>query len=421
MRLNSYCARKLCVGLATIACLLGCGISALADEVYVHNKSFKRVVYVESNLYAPLGQFMKAMRVGASVSQDGRLLLNDEFNEFNVAELEKNLTSQESAWTDPNTKFFEAEYGGVVFPIAYIQRDNEIWVPVRQIAERLGFTVKDNKATGIIDIIAPRAINSADRAAAEDLKAEKAAQIERTEQILAARRAEKLKRQKEEAEQAKKAAAQKKKAAQAAASNNTNTVRRKRVTYSAEGDFPSEFNNDEALSGVSPRRISRSSSSAQRVEPQSKSAEASYPKAKPRPKKKTADKTAKPAPKSSEIQPSAQVEKKKETSVKPKSPEVLPFVSYTNPQVSANYGDGSIEYSVSIFNRSAVEAKKVSAVLYVTDSSGKKIITKREELGTMPSGTTRVIKGSGRHPLRGSIPRTSYYLEVELNWEGRRL
>ena len=110
-------------------------------------------------------------------------------------------------------------------------------------------------------------------------------------------------------------------------------------------------------------------------------------------------------------------EKKQETSqVEPVK--VVPFVSYSNPQVSANYGDGNIEYSVNIFNRSAAEAKKVSVVLSVVDNNGSKVFTKREELGTVGAGETRILKGTGRHPLRSSIPRISYYLEVELNWEG---
>ena len=45
-----------------------------ADEVYVRNKPFKRVVYIDSSLYAPLGQFVQAMRMGVTTSENGHLL-----------------------------------------------------------------------------------------------------------------------------------------------------------------------------------------------------------------------------------------------------------------------------------------------------------------------------------------------------------
>lgn len=415
MSLSLYSVRGWCVGLAAFACLFGCSMPVSADEVYVRNKPFKRVVYIDYSLYAPLGQFVQAMRMGVTTSENGHLLFVADSVVSQNKEIEDLLVDRKSAWASGETKLLEAEYDGVVFPMAYVWRDNEVWVPVRLLAERLGFTVSDNKATGIIDIIAPRPISYTDRLAAEELKAEKAAQVERAEQILAARRSEKLKRQKEEAEEARKAAAQKKKAAAVVANN----IKRKRVTYSAEGDFPSEFNNDAALAGVTPRRVGRSSASATGVKSAKKSeSEGSYPKAKPRPKKK---KNAQASAKAQKVaEPKSEVkstEKKQETSqVEPVK--VVPFVSYSNPQVSANYGDGNIEYSVNIFNRSAAEAKKVSVVLSVVDNNGSKVFTKREELGTVGAGETRILKGTGRHPLRSSIPRISYYLEVELNWEG---
>lgn len=416
MSLDFYSVRRWCVGLAAFACLLGSALPVSADEVYVRNKPFKRVIYVDSALYAPLEQFIQAMHVGVSVSENGRLLFAATPAEKQKLEVKGALAEQAPGWATQEAKLLEAEYDGVVFPIAYIWRDNEVWVPVRLLAERLGFAVKDNKATGIIDIIAPRPISSADRLAAEELKAEKDAQVKRAEQILAARRAEKLKRQKEEAEEARKAAAQKKKNAAVA----TNNVKRKRVTYSAEGDFPSEFNNDAALAGVTPRRVGRASATAPKVKSaQSDASEGSYPKAKPRPKKKKNSQASAAAPKKAETKPEVKKAEKKQEVAQAELVKAVPFVSYSNPQVSANYGDGSIEYSVSIFNRSAVEAKKASAVLSVVDSNGRKVFTKREELGTLRAGETKNIKGTGRHPLRGSIPRISYYLEVELNWEGR--
>lgn len=416
MSLGLYSVRRWCVGLAAFACLLGSSsMPVSADEVYVRNKPFKRVIYVDSSLYAPLGQFVQAMRMGVTTSENGHLLFVTGSAGFQNRETEEALVGRESAWASSEAKFLEAEYDGVVFPMAYIWRDNEVWVPIRLLAERLGFTVSDNKATGIIDIIAPRPISQADRLAAEELKAEKAAKVERAEQILATRRAEKLKRQKEEAEQARKAAAQKKKAAAAA----TNNVKRKRVTYSAEGDFPSEFNNDAALAGVTPRRVGRPSTSATSVKSAKKSdSEGSYPKAKPRPKKKNAQASAK-TQKIAEPKPKVKSTEKKQEVSQVEAVKAVPFVSYSNPQVSANYGDGNIEYSVNIFNRSAVEAKKVSVILSVVDNNGSKVLTKREELGTVGAGETKTLRGTGRHPLRSSIPRISYYLEVELDWEGR--
>ncbi len=415
MSLSFYSVRRWCVGLAAFACLLGSASSVYADEVYVRNKPFKRVIYVDSALYAPLKQFVQAMHVKVSVSENGRLLFAAASSNRQNIEIGEALVDQEPGWATQEAKLLEAEYDGVVFPIAYVWRDNEVWVPVRLLAERLGFAVKDNKTTGIIDIIAPRPISSADRLAAEDLKAEKAAQVKRAEQVLAARRAEKLKRQKEEAEEARKAAQKKKKASTA-----TNNVKRKRVTYSAEGDFPSEFNDDAALAGVAPRRTGRASAVATKVKAtQSNASEGSYPKAKPRPKKKKNSQASTAAPKKAETKPEVKKAEKKPEASPTESIKAVPFVSYSNPQVSANYGDGNIEYSVNIFNRSAAEAKKVSVVLSVVDSNGGKVFTKREELGTVGAGETKNLKGTGRHPLRSSIPRISYYLEVELNWEGR--
>ncbi len=416
MSLGFYSVRGWCVGLAAFACLLGSSLPVSADEVYVRNRPFKRVIYVDANLYAPLASFVQAMHMGVSISENGRLLFVANSVELPNEKTEEALVGRKPAWVSGEAKFLEAEYDGVIFPMAYVWRDNEVWVPVRLLAERLGFVVNDNKATGIIDIVAPRPISYEDRLAAEELKAEKAAQVKRAEQILAARRAEKLKRQKEEAEQARKAAAQKKKAA----ANMANNVKRKRVTYSAEGDFPSEFNNDIALAGVTPRRVGRPSASASSVKPAKKAdSEGSYPKAKPRPKKKKNAQASTKAQKVAESKPKVKSTEKKQEASPVEPVKAIPFVSYSNPQVSANYGNGDIEYSVDIFNRSAVEAKKVSAVLSVVDSSGSKVFTRREELGTVGAGEVKTLKGTGRHPLRSSIPRISYYLEIELTWEGR--
>ncbi len=417
MSLSFYSVRSWGLGLAALVCWLGSSLPVSADEVYVRNKPFKRVVYIESSLYAPLKQFVQAMRLGVSTSEDGRLLFYSAPNDWSSADVERALGGQESGWAARENKLLEAEYSNVVFPIAYVWHDNEVWVPVRLLAERLGFTVSDNKSTGIIDIIAPRPISSADRLAAEELKAEKAARVERAEQILATRRAEKLKRQEEEAQEAKKIAAQKKKAASASASSNN--VKRKRVTYSAEGDFPSEFNDDAALSETTPRRVGGASRAAANIKATPQELDGgSYPKAKARPKKKKAQ----PATTASKVAESKPVVKDTEAKSETSSVEpvkAIPFVSYSHPQVSANYGDGTLQYSVDIFNRSATEAKKVSAVLSVVDSSGHKVLTKREELGTVGAGETKILKGTGRHPLRNSIPRVSYYLEIELDWEGR--
>ncbi|MGM9998718.1 MAG: hypothetical protein ACI38Q_04915 [Candidatus Bruticola sp.] len=413
MRLTFGFTQKICVCLAAAVCLSAAPVQA--DEVYVRNKPFKQVVYVESSLYAPLYSLVKAMRSGISVNNDGRLIFVPEADSLSASEFESALTVRGWLSASQSEGVFESEYDQTVFPVPYIKRGGEIWVPVRLISERLGFTIKNYPATGIIDIVAPRPISNQDRLAAEELKAEKAAQVKRAEKVLAVRRAEKIKRRQQEAEEAKKAALNKKKAAK----NKTNDsagVKRRRVSYSAEGDFPSEFDDDAALLHVTaPGKATHTGGAAVQTKPVEEGS--TYPKAKPKAVKKNEPSNKKTA---AEVKP--KVETQEEAAQVSSSPVVqaVPFVAYTMPKVSANYGDGTMNYSVTIVNRSKAEAKNISVVLCVTDGSDRKLITKNENIGNLQPGEEKVLTGQGRHPLRGSMPRTSYHLDVDLNWGGRQ-
>ncbi|MGM9991399.1 MAG: hypothetical protein ACI376_00890 [Candidatus Bruticola sp.] len=411
MRLTFGLTPKICVCLAAAVCLSASPVRA--DEVYMRNRPFKRVVYVESNLYAPLYSFMKAMRAGLAINKDGRLIFVPEADSMSYADIDSSLTVRNRLPSSQNEGVFEAEHEQMVFPVPYVIRDGEMWVPIRLISERLGFTVKSYPVTGIIDITAPRSINRQDRLAAEELKAEKTAQVQVAEQVLAARRAEKIKRKQQEAEEAQKKALTKKKAA-ASKKASSNGVKRRRVSYSAEGDFPSEFDNDIALLQSSTyRKTVQTRTNVENTKSASESA--SYPKAKPRAVKKVKEAQQKAV----EVKPKIEAQEQKAQASASSVSQVLPFVAYTMPKVSANYGNGNMDYSVTIVNRSKVEAKNISVILCVTDSSGQKLITKTENIGSLLPGEEKLITGQGRHPLRGSMPRTSYYLNVDLNWDGR--
>ena len=101
-----------------------------------------------------------------------------------------------------------------------------------------------------------------------------------------------------------------------------------------------------SLSGVTPRRTGRVATATAKVKAtQSNASEGSYPKAKPRPKKKKNSQASTAAPKKAETKPEVKKTEKKPEASPTESIKAVPFVSYSNPQVSANYGDGNIEFS----------------------------------------------------------------------------
>lgn len=406
------------VGLA-LACLWGGSLPLAAEEVYIHNRPFKRVLYQERSLYAPLEELLQALRVTYRVRADGRVFFQREAPSAPQASILTGGGAEGQGGLNVKapreieagrieTSTFTAEYAGVVFPVEGMMRDGEVWVPVRQLAEHLGLEVKSNPQTGIIDILRPRQITDSDRWAAQELAQLKEERIEAAEELLAERRAQKIARQQEAAKKAAQAKAKK-----SPAKKSTNQIKRKRVTVSAEGDFPSQFNDDIALQGVTPRRAARRAAPAtpRQSAPQlGQSPDGTvYPKAAPRPKAKAKQAAPQAAPKKAESAPKAQ-------STPAPAPPGPPFVAYSNPQVQVDYSNGDFNYSATLLNRSQSTARQVWADLQVKDSSGQVVSSQRVQAGDLEPGQSRQVSGRGRHPQRGSMPRSGYYLDVKLEW-----
>ena len=264
--------------LLTAASLMWGGADwAQAEDIYVRNRPFEQIIYVDSEPYAPLTAYTRALRVRGQLTTQGRIVLsfepakrkneqvpqNDLLNA--VPQYLRNISATSEANhqkgsvepavpsetveqpvqnVEPSAKVFEAEYDGLVFPVPYIWYEEEPWVPVGLLAKRLGFRVEENSATGIIDILVPRLINENDRTAAQELEAEKEAKLKEAEGILQKRHQEKIKKQKEAEERARQEEAKRR---EEAAKKPRSSVERRRVTVSDEGDFPSEFNSDPSL------------------------------------------------------------------------------------------------------------------------------------------------------------------------------
>lgn len=376
------------------------GLPALGDDIFVRNVPFKRAVYAENLLYVPMADFMRALRMHWAVDPGTKRLL-----------FRPDLT--EGGDMLPEEPIFEGEYEGTVFPVNGLIYEGEIWIPARFVAERLGFGVNSNASTGIIDIVKSRSISQADRDCARELQEEHEAKVKRAEEILAARRAEKKARLQREAEEAEEAA--RKKAAEKAAAKRSPV--KKSAKSVSEGSFPAEFDEyeDTGEAAVKPRRAKAVSEDG-----------GSYPRSKSGSGAKAKKKAQASAAEKTELTPAAKetAAEKADTDTEAaqgdKEAEDIPaaaFVTYMAPLAEADYSTGDFKLSAEICNRSETEARNVNAVLSVFDFNGKTIIKKSVHVGTLAPGQSVVVKESGRHPQRGSMPRGNYELKVELNWD----
>ncbi len=191
-----------------VASLVGmffCASVAQAQSVYVHNKPLAHAADVGGTVYVPFNELMKSLNCGWNIS-DGVVKVNT--NGF-----------------DGPTLFLDSfclQVGGKSVDVKGLMRDDQVWVPVR-LARELGCEVNYNKATQIIDVVAPRLISDSDRAAQ--------AEVDKA-------RAEKESKLAEEQEQQRLALEERKKQMAALKATKSSGMS---ADPDAEGSLPSEF------------------------------------------------------------------------------------------------------------------------------------------------------------------------------------
>lgn len=168
-RLRMFCGALL--GLAVVCGLMMSPVQAGPMPVYVQNQPFTQSVNIANRLFVPFAEFCAVAQFGWELTSD------------NVVKAAKG-TSQGSM---PTGDVVTLQYAGNSTLLQCRTRNGELYVPLKETAEALGFTVNYSEA-GYVDVIAARPINDKDRFAAAAIEK---AQAEREEaKRLAAEKAE---------------------------------------------------------------------------------------------------------------------------------------------------------------------------------------------------------------------------------------
>lgn len=177
--------KKYLYGAAVAAALSG-AVSAptTAEELYVRNRLFKDAFFVGAKTYVPVEGFLRAAQVEWSL--DGPQLV---------------VGSGSSPDLSSPTEQFTARNNGEQLNLTGIVRNGRLYVPAKELAEFVGYSVVYNQDTGIVDVVKGRLTSDMDIKAAKDLADAQQAQKEARD---AARKA-----RQEEAERKAKAAAAK--------------------------------------------------------------------------------------------------------------------------------------------------------------------------------------------------------------------
>lgn len=147
--------KKYLYGLA-VAVALSAPISA--DELYVRNRAFGDAHFVQGTTYVPAGSFLKALGVAWSANGSNVRLGSGD--------------SPESAFENPNVTVV---YGDKSLDLSGMLRGGKLYVPAKELATLVGYSVLHNPNTGVVDVVKGRNYTSADSAAEKEVAAAHAA------------------------------------------------------------------------------------------------------------------------------------------------------------------------------------------------------------------------------------------------------
>lgn len=144
---------------AAILVALSAPISA--EELFVRNRVFGDAYFVGGTTYVPVSGFLKAVDV--SWSDSGSTV---------------SLGSGDSPESAFDSEAITVTQGEKSIDLTGVMRNGKLYVPVKNLANFVGYTVIHNSDTGIVDVVKTREYNSADAQAEKDVAATKAAESE---------------------------------------------------------------------------------------------------------------------------------------------------------------------------------------------------------------------------------------------------
>lgn len=150
--------KKYLCGLAVLAAV---SAPVSAEELYVRNRAFGDALFVAGTTYVPASSFLKALDVdwsdnGATVS----------------------LGSGDSPEAAFDSETITVTKGGKSLDLSGMVRGGKLYVPARDLAKFVGYTVINNPDTGIVDVVKTREITDSDLAAEKEVAASQTAAAE---------------------------------------------------------------------------------------------------------------------------------------------------------------------------------------------------------------------------------------------------
>lgn len=332
--------KKYFCGFAAAAILLA---PASAEEVYVHNRAFHDTTKLAGTTYVPVTGFLKATDV--NWSQNGSsITLGIGSN--------PDITAENS-----NVTFV---LGDERLDLSGISRGGRLYVPLKDLAKFMGYSVNYSSDTGIIDVVKAREITSADQAAAKSIAEGEQAAKEALKAERTARQA------KEKALAEAKAAA----ADQADEDKEAGDVTNDGKTESAASEAATETKpkNDKAATN------------------------------------KTADtKSTENVESSKEAPP----KKSEEPKVAPKANLIV-----LSQEADPNYYTGKCTFRAVIQNQGYAPAEGVTAQMLVTGPDGRELVSKTLYHGPIAVDGRWEITEVYNHPLKAAMPRGNFSVNV---------
>lgn len=328
---------------AAIATLL-CGsvsIPTEAEEVYVRNRLFKDAYMLGDTTYVPVDSFLRAVDMAWTV-ENGILVLG---------------TGDSPEWS-PQRDTFIASRNGNELVVNGILRGARIYVPAKELAEFVGYQVKYNADTGIVDIIQSRLTSSMDEKAAQEIAATNKAQKEARDAAWQER-------------VAKAKAAREAKAAEEAAATE-------------EADAEAGEDGETVLAAKGDPDVDPSDTKEQAIDGKDDRANASYE-----------DESPKDAPDPTEEGP---------------PPEAELIVLSTNAEPN-NY-TGEVKFRAVLQNQGYAKATDVKARFTVIGPDGKEWVAKTVYHAPMAPDERWEINETYKHRLGAAIPRGNYNVQV---------
>ncbi|MGI5845281.1 MAG: hypothetical protein ACOX9B_14055 [Candidatus Xenobium sp.] len=337
--------------LAGFLAIVMLALAADAQTLYVRNRPFPDRVNIGGTIYVPIEGFLRALKVDWLTQEDGSLV----------------VTPGRGQGAPVTTKSFQMRSGARSLAVDGLDRNQEIWVPLRPVADLLGFKVSYTPGTETLDVVAGRPITASDRQAAADIASANAAREQAIQEAWNKRR---------EAIQAERKAREEAEAAKAAAEAGEVEADPKEGN---EGTFPSEMDARPA----------------------------------PRPSQ------APPAPVPAAPPPAPAAPAEPAAPAKPEAPKPPPeaMLIVISPMAVVDYFTGTVRCTARIQNNGEAPASGISAQVTLRGPDGS--VWNRQRVyrdGTLEVDGVWNLEASYVHPDGNAMPRGIPSVTVELDY-----